>query len=139
MAINIKVSYNGFIPTKAHLEDAGWDLYTPRDFTLKAKSSEVIDTEVCIQIPNNYCGLLVSKSGLNVKHDITSTGLIDSGYQGSIRVKLYNNGDNDYTFKRGEKISQLVLLPILQEKFNLVEDFNEKTDRGQNGFGSSGK
>lgn len=83
--------------------------------------------------------MLVSKSGLNVKHDITSTGLIDSGYQGSIRVKLYNNGDNDYTFKRGEKISQLVLLPILQEKFNLVEDFNEKTDRGQNGFGSSGK
>lgn len=139
MAIKIKVSYNGFIPTKAHDEDAGWDLYTPKDFTLKARSSEVIDTEVCIQIPNYYCGLLVSKSGLNVKHDITSTGLIDSGYQGSIRVKLYNNGDNDYTFKRGEKISQLVLLPIMSEKFALVEDFDETTQRGIKGFGSSGK
>lgn len=137
MSIQIKVSLNGYIPTKAHQEDAGFDLYTPVDFTVKARGSAVIDTEVCIRIPKGYCGLLVSKSGLNVKHDITSTGLIDSGYQGTIRVKLYNNGDIDYHFKRGEKISQIVILPISTEMFALVEDFGEKTERGTNGFGSS--
>jgi len=139
MAIEIKLNKGAYMPTKAHLNDAGFDLYTPIDFLIKGRDTAVIDTGVCFKIPVGYCGVLISKSGLNVKHDITSTGLIDSGYQGSIRVKLYNHGDNDYMFNRGDKISQIVITPYLYEELCLVEDFNETTERGVDGFGSSGR
>lgn len=79
-----------------------------------------------------------SKSGLNVKHGITSEGVIDSGYTGSIVVKLYNNDGYDYTVNEGEKISQIVLLPIYTPELEQVESLGE-TERGGNGFGSSGK
>ncbi len=139
MAIEVKLNKGAYMPTKAHLNDAGFDLYTPIDFLIKGRDTAVIDTGVCFKIPVGYCGVLISKSGLNVKHDITSTGLIDSGYQGSIRVKLYNHGDNDYMFNRGDKISQIVITPHLYEELCLVEDFNEVTERGVDGFGSSGR
>lgn len=79
-----------------------------------------------------------SKSGLNVKHGITSEGVIDSGYTGSIVVKLYNNDGKDYTVNQGDKISQIVLLPIYTPELEQVESLDE-TERGGNGFGSSGK
>lgn len=79
-----------------------------------------------------------SKSGLNVKHGITSEGVIDSGYTGSIVVKLYNNDGNYYTVNAGDKISQIVLLPIYTPELEQVESLDE-TERGGNGFGSSGK
>lgn len=82
--------------------------------------------------------MLKSKSGLNVKHGITSEGVIDVGYTGSIRVKLYNNTTEHYHVKKGDKISQLVILPILKPELELVESL-EDTDRGGNGFGSSGR
>jgi dUTP pyrophosphatase len=81
--------------------------------------------------------MLKSKSGLNVKHGITSEGVIDVGYTGSIAVKLYNNSDKAYGFKAGDKISQLVIMPILTPSFEQVEEF-EETERGNNGFGSTG-
>ena len=84
--------------------------------------------------------MLKSKSGLNVKHGITSEGVIDEGYTGSIVVKLYNNSDIDYTFEPGDKITQLVVLPVF--KVNIIqtdlESFTD-TERGAKGFGSSGK
>lgn len=81
---------------------------------------------------------LKSKSGLNVKRGITSEGVIDSGYTGSIVVKLYNNSDTDYTVGAGDKISQIVLLPIFTPELEQVETL-EDTERGGKGFGSSGK
>ena len=82
--------------------------------------------------------MLKSKSGLNVKHGITSEGVIDVGYTGSIKVKLYNNSDKPYTVANGDKISQLVILPIVLPDLEIVKELG-KTDRGSNGFGSSGK
>ena len=82
--------------------------------------------------------MLKSKSGLNVKHGITSEGVIDVGYTGSIKVKLYNNSDKPYTVANGDKISQLVILPIVLPDLEIVTELG-KTDRGSNGFGSSGK
>ena len=75
---------------------------------------------------------------MNVKHGITSTGLIDQGYTGEITVKLYNNGNRDYKVERGDKISQLVIIPVLYESVELVDDLDE-SERGANGFGSTGK
>lgn len=136
--INIMLDGGAIMPTRAHVADAGLDLYTPHRVVLHAHSNIVVDTGVHIQIPEGYVGILKSKSGLNVKHDITGTGTIDSGYTGSIRVKLYNHGDNFHVFEKGDKLIQLVLLPIVTPELALVDEFPE-TDRGSDGFGSSGR
>ena len=82
--------------------------------------------------------LIVSKSGLNVKYGITSTGLIDEGYTGAIRVRLYNKSPEDYQIHIGDKISQLVVIPVLYEPVEIV-DAIEGGERGDNGFGSTGR
>lgn len=84
------------MPKKAHATDVGYDIFSPIDATVPAHRSVFIDSGVHIQIPIDVAGVLISKSGLNVKHGITSTGLIDPDYTGSIGVKLYNNSGTDY-------------------------------------------
>ena len=132
------IEENAKMPTKAHENDAGFDLYSRETTVIDPRSSKCFDTGVHIQIPAGMTGFLKSKSGLNCRHSITSEGVIDSGYTGSIVVKLYNHSDCPYLVEAGNKISQIVFIPIpqvsLQEKSNL-----EDTDRGNNGFGSSGK
>lgn len=138
-----------YAPEKAHDNDAGFDLRLPKTsspITMTGVSDAIIDTGVHIEIPNGYCGLLVSKSGLNVKHNITSNGLIDAGYVGSIVVKLYRTNFNgtSYTFEPGDKITQLVILPIPNVVLTEVDsmsafDIDVSTKRGTNGFGSSGR
>ena len=126
------------MPTKAHRADAGFDLYSRETVIVSAKESATFDTGVHMQIPEGFVGFLKSKSGLNVKHGITSEGVIDSGYTGSIVVKLYNHSGKDYKVQIGDKISQIVLLPIAMTDLELVKDF-ENSERGNNGFGSSGR
>ena len=129
---------NGRMPTRAHSTDAGLDLYAKEGQIVPANGSAKFDTGVHIQLPPCTAGLLVSKSGLNTKHGITSTGLIDEGYTGSIQVKLYNHSDTDYYVEAGDKISQLVILPIVRAELELVESL-EETERGVGGFGSTGR
>lgn len=127
-----------YMPVRAHKTDAGLDLRTPIDVVVPAKGSAVIDTGVHVELPKKTTGFLKSKSGLNVKYGITSEGVIDVGYTGSIRVKLYNHGKEDYMFLAGDKISQLVILPIvIPKRLEVVESF-KKTERGNGGFGSTG-
>ena len=136
--MKIKLDPGARLPTKAHAQDAGFDLYAPRRVVIPAFGSAVIDTGVHMQLPLGTAGLLVSKSGLYVNHDITSTGLIDVGYTGSIRVKLYNHGDENYTIEAGDKISQLVVLKIMDVPLQEVSELDE-SERGANGFGSTGR
>lgn len=128
-----------FIPRRAHLNDAGMDVMSPVDAVIPAGGSVVIDTGVHVEIMDGYVGLLKSKSGLNVNHDITSEGVIDAGYQGSIRVKLYNHGKKDYTVRREDKISQLVVTPVWLGDVEVVDHFDTETERGTGGFGSTGR
>lgn len=125
-------------PTRAHPDDAGLDLYTPSRVVIPAEAGIDIDTGVHVQLPEGTVGMLKSKSGLNVKHHITSEGVIDEGYTGSIVVKLYNHGLKPYMIGAGEKISQLVVLPVIRPEVEIVDELDE-TERGNNGFGSSGK
>lgn len=128
-------------PTRAHTSDAGLDLYSREDCIVPAKESAVFDTGVHIELPRGTVGMLKSKSGLNVKYGIQSEGVIDVGYTGAICVKLYNHSGYDYKVSKGDKISQLVILPILTPELEVVDsldDFNS-SDRGENGFGSSGR
>nr|DAF78742.1 MAG TPA: dUTPase [Caudoviricetes sp.] len=136
--MKIKLDAGAFMPVRAHATDAGADIRSPIDAIVPARGSRVIDTGVHIQLPHGYVGMLKSKSGMNVKHDITSEGVIDEGYTGSIKVKLYNHGDCPHTVFRGHKITQLVVLPCEYVDFDLVDDL-EDSERGGDGFGSTGK
>ena len=138
--MKIKLNAGAFMPTRAHPTDAGLDLYCPEGESqiVPARESAVFDTGVHVELPPGTCGLIVSKSGLNMKHGIVSDGLIDVGYTGSIRVKLYNHSGHDYRVEVGDKISQLAILPILTPELELVDRLSE-TERGDRGFGSSGR
>ena len=128
-------------PTRAHPTDAGLDLYSRDSVVIAPHSSYSFDTGVHVCLPPDTVGLLKSKSGLNVKQNITSTGVIDEGYTGSIVVKLYNNGDTDQLILAGQKISQLLVLPVLYPDLIWCSDVEElgHTERGADGFGSTGK
>ena len=139
MKIKVKLDPGAFLPTKGHADDAGWDLYAKESFTVPAGGSAVHNTGVHMAIPKGYCGLIVSKSGLNVKRGITCRGLVDAGYVGSIVAKLDNASQGrDYAFKAGEKITQIVILPIPDVELEVVSEL-EETERGSGGFGSTGK
>ncbi len=136
--MKIMLDEGAFMPTRAHEADAGLDLYAREDAIVSAKESVKFDTGVHIELPPDTVGFVKSKSGLNVNHGLTSEGVIDEGYTGSIVVKLYNHSGHDYSVKRGDKISQLVILPIVKPTLEVVDSLAE-TDRGNNGFGSSGR
>lgn len=136
--MKIKLDNGAFMPTRAHKTDGGLDLYAKDMQIVPARGSAVFDTGVHVELPTGTVGMLKSKSGLNVKYGITSEGVIDVGYTGSIVIKLYNNSDCDYTVNAGDKISQLVILPILTPPLEVVETL-EETERGAGGFGSTGK
>lgn len=136
--MNIMLDKDALMPNRAHDTDAGLDLFSRETKIIRARGSAIFDTGVHIQLPKCTVGFLKSKSGLNVKCGIVSEGVIDSGYTGSIVAKLYNNSDNDYVVKKGDKITQLVILPIISLDLNIVSKF-EETSRGDNGFGSTGR
>ena len=136
--MKIKLDRGAFIPTRAHGTDAGADLRSPIDAVVPAMGSRVIDTGVHIQLPHGYVGMLKSKSGLNVEHDITSEGVIDEGYTGAIKVKLYNHGDAPYKIERYDKITQLVIMPCEYVDFDVVDKIDD-SERGDGGFGSTGR
>lgn len=117
------------MPTRAHEFDAGLDLYSARnEVYIYPGESELFDTGVHVQLPQNTVGFLKSKSGLNVKHGITGEGVIDAGYTGSIMVKLYNHSYKIYRVSKGDKISQLVILPCLLPELEVVDSL-EDTER----------
>lgn len=136
--MEILLDEGAYMPSRGHEADAGLDLCTPEAVTVPAHGSVAVDTGVHVALPRGCAGLLVSKSGLNVKHDITSTGLIDEEYTGSIVVKLYNHGGGDHVFEAGDKITQLVVIPVIRESLEQVSAF-KPTERGDDGFGSTGR
>lgn len=138
MKMNVMLDEGAYMPQRAHEYDAGYDIFSPIRQCIWRHSSEVIDTGVHVEIPKGYVGMLKSKSGLNVKYSITGEGVIDSGYTGSIVAKLYNDSFQNYMIEKGDKIIQLVILPIITPELELVDSFAE-TERGANGFGSTGR
>ena len=136
--MKVMLDSGAYKPTRAHETDAGLDIYARETQVVPARESAKFDTGVHVEIPKGYAGFLKSKSGLNVNHGITSEGVIDCGYTGSIVVKLYNHSGYDYTVNKGDKISQLVILPIITPELEFVSAL-EATERGNGGFGSTGK
>ena len=125
-------------PTRSHPTDAGLDLYARQDKRVPAHGSALFDTGVHIELPHNTVGMLRSKSGLNTRHGITTTGTIDEGFSGSIVVNMQNHSDNDYFVQKGDKITQLLVVPCLYVDVVLADEI-KGGERGDKGFGSTGK
>lgn len=138
MNVKVKLSPMAYLPDRAHDTDAGADIRTPEGFVLPAHGSEIVATGVYIQLLPSTVGMLKSKSGLNIKHGIISEGVIDEGFSGELMVKLYNLSDEDYTFHRGDKITQLVIMPVHYVTFEQVDEIQGGV-RGSNGYGSTGR
>lgn len=136
--VHTQLDDGAFMPERAHPTDAGADLRTPVSFTLFGLSSCSIDTGVHVELPHGFYGRIASKSGLNVKHDIISEGVIDEGYTGSIVVRLHNLSEHPHRFERGDKISQLIIEPVAYLGFGKVDKVSGG-ERGNDGFGSSGR
>lgn len=139
MKINVMLDEGAYMPEYAHFgADAGADIRTPIHVAVMPHSAVIIDTGIHVEIPRGFVGMLKSKSGLNVNKSILSEGVIDSGYTGTIRVKLYNHGNQTVVFERGDKVTQLVILPFLAGQFRQADSLDD-TERGAGGFGSTGR
>lgn len=136
--MRIKLDKGAYMPTRAHEDDAGLDIYTPVRIILRPKDSAFVNSRVHVEIPKGYVGLLKSKSGLMCHDDVTTEGTIDSGYSGCIGVKMFNNGDRLLSFNPGDKITQLVIVPCLIDEVELVDEI-ASGERGEDGFGSTGR
>lgn len=137
MQIIYELDHNAYSPVRAHDNDAGFDLMCKEDQILEPNKANNIDTGVHVLIPEGVVGLLCPRSSFNIKGIGTPIGVVDAGYTGSIRVVL--EPFNVTKVFKGNKIAQLVILPL--PKIVMVEGkvIGVKTDRGDRGFGSSGK
>lgn len=138
MKIMVKLDDGAYLPSRAHSTDAGADIRTPRRFAIEPKRSAIVRTGVHIQLPSGTVGMLKSKSGINVKRGVIGEGVIDEGYDGEIVVKLYNLSDTVVVFEKGDKVIQLVVMPVCYPDYEQAEEI-DGGDRGSNGFGSTGR
>lgn len=134
----IQLDKGAIAPTRGHTWDGGLDLYAMEDSIIQVQHRRTFDTGVHLEIPEGYVGLIRSRSGMMVNHGIITDGTIDAHYTGSIRVCLFNHGLVDYPVKAGDKIAQLVIVPCSLPRLELVDSM-EETDRGDGGFGSTGR
>ncbi|MDI6891605.1 MAG: dUTP diphosphatase [Actinomycetota bacterium] len=129
-------------PRPVHDGDAGVDLFSRIDTTLKPGERALVPTGIAIAIPHGYAGFVQPRSGLALNHGISivnTPGLIDSEYRGEVGVILINlNREKDFEVRRGDKIAQLVIQRIETIDFETVDEL-DNTRRGSGGFGSSGR
>lgn len=127
-------------PRHAHPGDGGVDLYARVGSTLKPGQWEMVPTGVAVAIPPGYAGLVVPRSGLAARSGIgvvNGPGLVDSGYRGEVNVLLINHGQIAFEVGRGDRIAQLVVVPVVDQEWVETDELTD-SDRGSGGFGSTG-
>ncbi len=159
------LSENATLPTRNHSTDAGFDIYAAETITLEPQEKALIATDIAVNIPKGYVGLLTSRSGVSSKtHLVIETGKIDAGFTGNMKINIKNDSqefdikehayfdiqhkfqhgyiseltNTMYTVHRGDKLAQLVIVPIVTPELQQVEEFTSESARGEKGFGSSG-
>lgn len=136
----VKVHENAKLPQKNHDNDTGYDVFCVEDKVIPARGSAVVDVGLKFaNIPEGWWVKVEGRSGLGFKHGINPhPGIIDNGYRSDAGIKLYNNTDVDYQIVKGDRIAQFVLYPLAP---NFIVAFGDQTntDRGEKGFGSSGR
>lgn len=165
------LSENATMPKRDRL-DAGYDTYSAETVILEPQEKAVIKTDVAVNIPEGYVGLLTSRSSVSSKtHLVIETGKIDAGYQGNLGINIKNDMEDDgitslyedlddelvsvldikgncvsegesarkvYKINKGDKLAQLVIVPIWTPELKKVEEFSDESERGEQGFGSTG-
>ena len=144
--MNIKVKKltpNATVPTMGSKFAAGADLYSAEDADVVIEPSETkfIATGLAMEIPEGYVGLVYARSGLACKRGLApanKVGVVDSDYRGEIKVALHNHGKEAQTVEKGERIAQMVIAPYLSVNYEEADALSE-TERGEGGFGSTGR
>lgn len=127
------------MPSFAHSYDAGMDLYALEDTEILPMQTARIRSGLAMEIPEGYAGLCWDKSGVSTNHKIkTLAGVIDSGYRGEVLMGVINLGSEPYTFKKGEKVLQMLIQKVEQPEIVETEELSDSS-RGEGGFGSTGK
>jgi dUTP pyrophosphatase len=134
----LKVSSEATLPTRAHPEDAGMDMYSLEDVILEPSQGKVTKTGIAMAIPQGFVGMVADRSSLAKRGVKTAGGIIDAGYRGEIMICLWNISGEPIQLKRGERIAQLLILPIATPAVVEVAKLDD-TQRGVGGFGSTGK
>ena len=134
-----KIHNDATLPSYANPSDAGMDLHSIEDYVLKSGERRTFPLGFQAEFPAGFVAHVWDKSGLASKHGIkTMAGVIDSGYRGEYQVVLLNTSDKDYTIKKGDKIAQLVLVPVARASI-IKKETLEDSIRGNGGFGSTGR
>ncbi len=140
--LRVKRTMDGaYLPTKANIDDAGYDVYTPTDFFIRPNDRTCIDIGIAVEPPSGCYVRVAPRSGLSFKsHCHVGGGVVDPGYRGSIKVLLFNFSKRTIIKRRGDRIAQLILEKYVQHTV-LTEETGElsASHRGSRGFGSSGK
>lgn len=170
--LQIKLLSDNATEPKRNNLDAGYDIYAAETVILEPQQKALVATDLAVNIPKGYVGLLTSRSGVSSKtHLVVETGKIDAGFQGHMRINIKNDMDvsnvaptkavlngerayslldvsgerigfstnmNCYKINKGDRLAQLVIVPIWTPELETVKEFSNETARGQNGFGSSG-
>ena len=126
------------LPTKSHLSDGGFDIYMPCDLKLKALQTKVVALNIGVMIPEGYAGMLVPRSSAAKKGLLVQTSIIDPDYTGEIHLIVTNCSFKTAKIKKGDRVCSLVAYSVLNPYRETVEEF-PKTERGENGLGSTGK
>ncbi|KDP13647.1 dUTP pyrophosphatase [Staphylococcus chromogenes] len=160
------LSENATLPTRNHSTDAGFDIYAAETILLEPQEKALIATDIAVNIPKGYVGLLTSRSGVSSKtHLVIETGKIDAGFHGNMKINIKNDHEDNgaetifkrdlkdkiiiederhlykqgtYVINKGERLAQLVIVPIWTPTLQEVDEFSEVSERGEKGFGSSG-
>lgn len=159
------LSDNAIKPKRADDESAGYDIYAAETVILEPQQKALIATDLAVNIPKGYVGLLTSRSGVSSKtHLVVETGKIDAGFQGHMKINVKNdeqqtneiglhfNGIDGkplettsnhvflrtYKINKGDRLAQLVIVPIWTPELETVKEFSNETARGEKGFGSTG-
>lgn len=134
-----KLTENAFIPTRGSKQAAGYDLYSAYNCVIPSRGKILAKTDIQIALPDGCYGRVAPRSGLAHKHFIdVGAGVIDQDYRGNVGVIMFNFGEEEFAVKKGDRIAQLILERIFTPE---IEEFPtlEETERGANGYGSTGK
>lgn len=130
------------LPTRGSIDSAGLDLYSVEDAEIRPQHNEMIHTGIAVEIPKGYVGLVFARSGMAHKQHLrpsNAVGVIDADYRGEVLVSLYNDSiDDEVKVSSGQRIAQLVIVPYMSLQ-PLEVDHLSDTNRGEGGFGSTGK
>lgn len=138
MKMKVKLLEHGIMPKRGKKDDAGFDIFLPSDITLWPHDTVVIDTGVCVEIPDGYAGMFVVRSSVSKTGIIIQPPLIDKGYTGELHIIAVNTSAKKYQYSKGERLCSLLVFPIFTGDLEQVDELAE-SERGTAWSGSSGR